>query len=180
MPLTATRKRPSGGAADRRLHGAHRTGSSEIQSTPSIYQPARNGANLMTTRRAACSCGQLHLIAEGEPSRVWVCHCLECQRRTGAVIGNQARFHREQITFNGTATAWRRTGASGNSLTCYFCPICGSTIHFESEAFPGIVAVAIGNFADPNFPAPIVSVWEETRHPWLSLSPDTKRMAQQG
>jgi hypothetical protein len=83
-----------------------------------------------------------------------MCHCLECQRRTGAVIGNLARFRREQITFNGTAKAWKRTGESGNTLTCYFCPTCGSTVYFENEAFPGIVGVAIGNFADPNFPAP--------------------------
>ena len=45
----------------------------------------------MTTRRAACSCGQLHLTIEGEPSRISMCHCLECQRRTGAVISNQTR-----------------------------------------------------------------------------------------
>jgi hypothetical protein len=112
--------------------------------------------------------------------QIWICHCLECQRRTGAVIGNLARFRREQITFNGAATAWRRTAESGHALTCYFCPTCGSTIYFENEAFPGIIAVAIGNFADPNFPAPTMSVWEETRHPWLSLPPVTKRMAKQG
>jgi hypothetical protein len=158
----------------------HRTASSKIQSTLRVHQLTRKGNNLMTTRRAACSCGQLHLTVEGEPSRIWMCHCLECQLRTGAVISNQARFRREQITFNGTATAWKRTGESGNSLTCYFCPTCGSTVYFEPEAFPGIVAVAIGNFADPNFPAPIISVWEETRHPWVSLPPDTKRMAKQG
>ena len=52
----------------------------------------------MTTRHAACSCGQLHLTIEGEPSRIAMCHCLACQRRTGAVISNQARFPREQIT----------------------------------------------------------------------------------
>jgi hypothetical protein len=145
-----------------------------------VHKLLRIGISLMMTRRAACSCGQLHLAIEGEPSRVWVCHCLACQRRTGAVIGNLARFHREQITFNGTATEWRRAGESGNMLTCYFCPICGSTIYFENEAFPGIVAVAIGNFADANFPAPIASVWEETRHCWVSLPADTKRATKQG
>src|SRR3974390_242261 len=97
---------------------------------------ALNRNRPMTTRRAACSCGQLHLAIEGEPMRIWICHCLECQRRTGAVIGNLARFRREQITFNGTATAWKRTGESSNTLTCYFCPTCGSTIYFENEAFP--------------------------------------------
>ena len=50
------------------------------------------------------------------------------------------------------------------------------------RSFPGYVAVAIGSFADPNFPAPTIGVWEESRHLWLSLPPDTppKRMAKQG
>jgi hypothetical protein len=110
----------------------------------------------MTRRHAACSCGQLHLSIEGEPSRISMCHCLECQRRTGAVISNQARFRREQVTFAGKATAWMRTAESGNALTFHFCPTCGSTVYWEGEGFPGYVAVAIGNFADPNFPAPTI------------------------
>jgi hypothetical protein len=71
----------------------------------------------MTTRRAACNCGQLRLTIEGDPARISLCHCLECQRRTGAVISNQARFRREQLTFAGQATAWTRTAESGNALT---------------------------------------------------------------
>ena len=55
----------------------------------------------MTTRHAACSCGQLHLTVEGEPLRISMCSCLACQRRTGAVISNQARFRREQVTRKG-------------------------------------------------------------------------------
>src|SRR5947208_8089048 len=76
----------------------------------------------MMTRRAACSCGQLRLEIEGEPSRTSMCHCLECQRRTGAVISNQARFRREQVTFAGKTTAWMRTAESGNAVTFHFCP----------------------------------------------------------
>ena len=93
----------------------------------------------MTTRRTACSCGQLHLTIVGEPSRISMCHCLECQRRTGAVISNQARFRHEQVTFAGEATSWMRTAESGNLLTFHFCPICGSTVYWESEGFPGYV-----------------------------------------
>jgi hypothetical protein len=79
-----------------------------------------------------------------------MCHCLECQRRTGAVISNQARFRREQVTFDGKATLWTRTAESGNALTFHFCPTCGSTVYWEGEGFPGYVAVGIGSFADPN------------------------------
>jgi hypothetical protein len=136
----------------------------------------------MTTRTAACCCGQLRITIEGEPSRISMCHCLECQRRTGAVLGNQARFAREQITVAGRATAWQRTAESGNKLTFHFCPTCGSTVYWENDGLPGIVAVAIGNLADPSFPMPGISVWEETRHPWLALPPGTPptRAAKQG
>jgi hypothetical protein len=76
----------------------------------------------MITRRAACSCGQLCLTIEGEPSRISLCHCLACQRRTGAVISNQARFRREQVTFAGKSAEWMRTVESGNAMTFHFCP----------------------------------------------------------
>ncbi len=136
----------------------------------------------MTTRHAACSCGQLHLTIEGEPARVSMCHCLECQRRTGAVISNQARFPRGQVAVAGKSTTWTRRAESGNLLIFHFCPACGSTVYWEGEGFPGHLAVAIGNFADPNFPPPTIAVWEEQRHPWVSLPPDTppKRAAKQG
>ena len=120
------------------------------------------------TRRAACSCGQLTLTIEGEPSRIAMCHCLQCQRRTGAVTSNQARFRLDQVSFAGKASAWTRKADSGNALTFHFCPTCGSTVYWEGEGFPGFVAVAIGNFADPNFPTPTIAVWEEAQHPWIS------------
>jgi len=116
----------------------------------------------MTSRRATCSCGQLNLTIEGEPARISMCHCLECQRRTGAVISNQARFPREQVTFAGKSTAWTRTAESGNGLTFHFCPTCGSTVYWEGQGFPGYVAIAIGTFADPNFPGPTISVWADS------------------
>ena len=71
--------------------------------------------------------------------------------------------------------------SSENARERIFCPVRGSTVYWDGEGFPGYVAVAIGSFADPNFPAPTIAVWEETR-PWVSLPPDTppKRAAKQG
>jgi hypothetical protein len=87
----------------------------------------------MSTRRAACSCGQLHLTIEGEPSRISMCHCLECQRRTGAVISNQARFRREQVTFAGKSAASPLPSAASPTRTSPRRPsVCG-----RSHATPG-------------------------------------------
>lgn len=117
----------------------------------------------MTRRTASCSCGQLRLTCEGEPVRISICHCLECQKRTGSVFGAQARFPCENVTIDGAATQWTRVGDSGGSATFSFCPTCGSTVCW---ALPGFVTVAVGAFADPGFPPPHVSVYEERQHPW--------------
>lgn len=120
----------------------------------------------MTSRVASCSCGQLRLTCEGEPVRVSICHCLECQKRTGSAFAAQARFPRESVTIEGSATQWIRRGDSGEPCTFHFCPLCGSTVYWEPSTMPDFVSVAVGAFADPSFPPPYVSVYEERQHPW--------------
>ena len=46
----------------------------------------------MSKRLASCSCGQLTAEVTGDPVRISICHCLACQRRTGSVFAEQARF----------------------------------------------------------------------------------------
>ena len=120
----------------------------------------------MTTRVASCSCGQLRLTCEGEPVRISMCHCLECQKRTGNVFATQARFAREYVRIEGRATQWRRLGDSGEGATFNFCPVCASTVYWEPTGAPGFVTVAVGAFADPSFPPPRVSIYEERQHQW--------------
>jgi hypothetical protein len=88
-----------------------------------------------------------------------MCHCLECQRRTGAVFGGQAWLTQQQTTISGNSTQFTRQSDAGRSVSFRFCPICGSTVYWEAEAFPGHIAVAVGSFADPAFPAPMYSGW---------------------
>ena len=121
----------------------------------------------MTTRTATCMCGQLSVTCEGEPVRISMCHCLECQKRPGSPFGVQARFRREQVTVEGKATEFERVGDEGNCITLRFCPRCGSTVYWSLSGFPDVIAVAIGNFADPTFPAPCFSVYERRRHKWV-------------
>jgi hypothetical protein len=97
---------------------------------------------------------------------VSICHCLECQKRTGSVFAVQARFPRDRVTIEGRATPWTRLGDSGQPAIFQFCHICGSTVYWELTGAPGFVAVAVGMFADPSFPPPRVSVYEERQHPW--------------
>lgn len=122
----------------------------------------------MADRTASCSCGQLRLLCAGAPVRVSICHCLECQKRTGSVFAAQARYPRDRVTIEGRATTWSRRGESGASATFHFCPDCGSTVYWEPSAMPDLVLIAVGAFADPDFPPPHVSVYETRQHPWVA------------
>jgi hypothetical protein len=131
----------------------------------------------MTTRLASCSCGQLTAQVVGDPIRVSICHCLACQRRTGSVFGEQARFPRASVSTSGVSSEYVRVGDEGTRAKFHFCPGCGATVYYEMEAMPEYVAVPVGAFADPGFPPPTVSVYEERMHSWVIPPADAERIA---
>lgn len=122
----------------------------------------------MPERLASCSCGQLTAKVAGEPVRVAICHCLACQRRTGSVFGQQARFRRaDVVAIAGRSTEYQRVGDTGSRVTFHFCPQCGATVFYEFEGMPEFLGIPVGAFADPGFPAPSLSVYEERMHGWV-------------
>ncbi len=128
------------------------------------------------THRASCSCGQLHLEADGDPVRISLCHCLACQKRTGSAFGAQARFATENVRIEGEHREYTRISDAGEPRTFSFCPECGNTVYYQTE--PQMIAVPLGAFADPTFPQPTISVWESRMHPWVEITgiaPDRHR-----
>jgi len=123
------------------------------------------------TRRASCACGRLMISLRGDPTRVSLCHCRDCQRRTGSPFGVVAFF--EEVAMEGvrgTSRIYRRQADSGYHVTFHFCPDCGATVFWWPERLRGLVGVAVGAFADPDFPAPDQAVFGRSRHGWLAPS----------
>lgn len=123
----------------------------------------------MTVRTATCRCGQLRVTCTGEPVRVSVCHCLECQKRSGSAFAVQARWPDEHVEAMGKYREWTGSGDSGVPATFRFCPVCGATISYVHAGMPGLTAVPVGAFADPAFPPPEYSVYEERKHAWVAV-----------
>ena len=123
-------------------------------------------------RTATCRCGQLQAACTGEPVRISVCHCLDCKKRSGSAFAAQARWPDEQVAISGAYHEWSHVGESGNRATFRFCPTCGSTLFYSSDGVPGLTAVAIGGFADPAFPPPDYSAYEERMHDWVAIMGD--------
>lgn len=118
---------------------------------------------------ASCSCGNLTATVEGDPIRYSVCHCRECQKRTGSVFGAQARFPSTAVSIFGESRSWVRVADSGNKIAQHFCPTCGSIVFLYYLDKPEWTIIATGAFADPTLPAPVYSVYEATKHHWVVL-----------
>jgi hypothetical protein len=130
----------------------------------------------MTLRVASCSCGQLKAETSAEPIRVSVCHCLACQRRTGSVFAAQARFPRSAVTLSGTSVEYVRVGDEGTKVAFRFCPHCGATVCYTLAGHEDAIAIPVGAFADPAFPGPSFSVYEERMHAWVVMPEDIEHM----
>ncbi len=127
----------------------------------------------MTVKRtASCRCGQLSLTCIGEPVRVSVCHCYNCQKRSGSAFAVQARFNPEDVKISGEERIWEAVSDSGNIAAFHFCPVCGSDVYYQAKPFSDLIAVPVGAFADKDFPGPEYSVYEERKHGWVEIVGD--------
>ena len=139
------------------------------------------------TRVASCNCGQLKVTCTGsDPDRIVMCNCFLCQKQTGSAFSLQARFPNEQVKIEGKSTAWKfpiegaeptpyrtcagsdgvKTDSAADLVTSHFCPQCGSTVYYYRKSDPARTGIKVGAFADPTFPPPMGSGFEEYAHPW--------------
>lgn len=129
-------------------------------------------------RLASCHCGYLKLKCVGEPTKVSMCHCHDCQRRTGSAFSIAAFFERGSVELaSGAPATFTRDSASGFPVAFNFCPDCGSNLYWEPQRMPHLIGVAVGAFADPAFPRPEQSVWTDEKHAWISLPDDVRTYA---
>jgi hypothetical protein len=133
----------------------------------------------VTTRDAACVCGQLRLEVAGDPFAVSICNCLACQRRTGSAFGMQAGFKAGQVQVVGRYKDYTRISdeADRKEHVLHFCPDCGSQVFYTEPTEPDLVVVSVGAFADPSFPPPTESGYDSRRHPWVGLPDSIQRYA---
>ncbi len=127
---------------------------------------------------ATCQCGQLKVRLPEPTSAVVACHCVACQRRTGSPFGVAAYYPDDQILAEGVSKRYVRKTALGGDFESFFCPNCGSTVFFRGSKNVGVTGVAIGAISDDHAMAPIRSVWEQSRHHWVTMPTALERFPQ--
>ena len=102
-----------------------------------------------------CLCGNVRLVASGRPSRVGLCHCLDCRKHHGAPFYAAAIFPEAAVTIE---------GETGDYLGRHFCPRCGSSVFARGG---GEVEVYLGSLDAPDQLIPTYESWIVRRESWL-------------
>src|SRR5213596_2842825 len=113
-----------------------------------------------------CLCGACAFTIEGDPIVVAHCHCLDCQRLSGAGHTTGAMFEAAGITITGEPAAYKLTSDAGNTVTRLFCSACGSPLFGKNSGMPGVMTVSLGALDDPDGLVPQVAVFARTRRAW--------------
>jgi len=89
-----------------------------------------------------------------------------------------AFYQVDDVVVSGTPKEFTRDAASGGKVHSYFCPNCGSTIYWRADNVPSLIGVAVGALADPEFPGPVRSIFEQSKHEWVQIDGEVQHFQQ--
>lgn len=127
-------------------------------------------------RTGSCACGAVRVVAEGEPHRVGLCHCLACRKQHAAPFVVFVIFPADRVTVSGGALGVFRSSAAGRR---HFCRGCGSPVYDRDEGSDEI-ELFLGSFDATSLWRPTYEAWVRRREDWLPELPTVCRRYPEG
>lgn len=116
--------------------------------------------------RGRCLCGGCAYEIDGDPVIVANCHCLDCQRLSGAGHTTGAVFADAGVRVTGDVGTYELTSEAGNRVTRLFCRTCGSPLFGRNTGMPGVMTVTLGTLDESDDLRPQVGIFARSRRSW--------------
>ena len=88
-----------------------------------------------------CTCGSIRYVCSRAPVAMLNCHCLDCQRSSGAPFASGFIVRVSDVAITGTPKTYSVRAGSGSLATRSFCFDCGSPLFTRGEAAPGVMSI---------------------------------------
>ena len=131
------------------------------------------------TYTGRCACGALTIAITGECLATRQCWCRQCQQIATGGSTTNAIFRTEDVRISGNLNSASWTAASGNSLTFYFCPKCGTQIYGQSSARLHLKTVRLGAIDEPHGLRPQMVIWTDEAPDWALIDPALEQWPRQ-
>jgi hypothetical protein len=125
-----------------------------------------------------CQCGSVRYVVT-EPISLSACHCKECQRQSGSAFGMSMLVKKDSLKVTGPTRQFTRIAASGNEVTCVFCPECGVRIYHAFESAQNVLAIKPGTLDETSWLRPSSFIWMKSAQGWVPVPDGVEAIAQQ-
>lgn len=122
-----------------------------------------------------CLCGKLRYQISALPFAADYCHCVHCQKISGAPVMAWMDFKSDQVTW---LEGHLREYASSATVRRGFCADCGATLSFRHLAHPAYLTLAIVSLDAPDRVAPTYHIYTDHQRHWCHLQDDLPRFSQ--
>jgi len=114
-----------------------------------------------------CHCGAIAYEAEVDPARATVCHCIDCQKLSGAAFRASVPTRVEDFRLlKGAPKIYVKTAESGNRRAQVFCADCSSPLYSADAVGAKVYMLRIGVMAERASLTPQREIWCESALPW--------------
>ncbi|MFM5955264.1 MAG: GFA family protein [Novosphingobium sp.] len=126
-----------------------------------------------------CACGAVTLEIAAEPIGTRQCWCRQCQQISSGGPSHNAIFPSDAVMITGELANSEWPAASGNVLTHWHCPRCGTQIYAQSSARPHLKTVRFGAIDEPHGLRPQAAIWTSEAPAWAVIDPAMEQFPQQ-
>ncbi|WP_413197345.1 GFA family protein [Pararobbsia alpina] len=115
-------------------------------------------------------CGSIRYQLLSEPLTFYVCHCLDCQRRTGGAALPVMWVPRTALRILvGTPVLQVFELGEGRQRRSRVCPRCDTRLWAEPADKPDVAILRPGTLVDQSAFTPIAHLYVRSKQPWFSI-----------
>jgi hypothetical protein len=126
-----------------------------------------------------CGCGAVTATIVGEPVGVRQCWCRQCQQTAAGGPTNNAMFLFADVQLSGELGERQTSAASGNTLSQFFCPKCGTPVYGQSSARRHMGSFRLGFLDEGHGLRPSAAIWTDDAPDWAVIDPALEQFARQ-
>jgi hypothetical protein len=129
-----------------------------------------------STQTGGCLCGAIRYTIEAPIAGLRACHCMNCQKTSGAggTVNAVVPTDKFRITKGETRKYDDSATRSGRILSRHFCENCGSPIYSHRNPNPGFVVVRAGTLDDKSALKIVGNIWTSTAASWSHIDPSAE------
>ncbi|WP_227006725.1 GFA family protein [Shewanella donghaensis] len=131
-----------------------------------------NTEDKLTVIAGGCLCGGIRYQVNTAPFDADYCHCIQCQKSSGAVFQAWMDFKLDQITWlTGVVTEYQ----SSEHVSRGFCVQCGCSISYRDDRYPDYFTLTIASLDNPRLVKPTYHIHTKNQVSWLNITDDCSR-----